>query len=97
MNARAEQAMQAASDAAGQYAQHVTVTGASAAGLGWLLDSTILSALGVLLAAIGTAATIYYRRRDDRRAQEMHEVKLARLQRGLDTDTAELDRHAGDR
>lgn len=98
---RAEHAMQAASDAAGQYAQHVTVTGASAAGLGWLLDSAVLSALGVLLAAIGTAATVYYRRRDDRRAQEMHEAKLARLKRGLDTDTADLPHddghHAGER
>lgn len=89
--------MQSASDAAAQHAYPLTVTGAGAAGLGWLLDSAVLSLAGVLLAAIGTAATIYYRRRDDRRAQEMHEAKLARLRRGLDTDTATLADDAGER
>ncbi|MBK9075447.1 MAG: hypothetical protein IPL77_10820 [Flavobacteriales bacterium] len=81
----------AASSAAPEVAPRVTTGGASAAALGWVLSNEVLGVIGVLIALAGWLTTWYYRRRDDRRAEQFHRVKLRRLQAGLDTDVAPLD------
>lgn len=82
---------QAASSAAPEVAPRVTTGGASAAALGWLLSNEMLGVMGVLVALAGWLTTWYYRRRDDKRAQQLHQAKMRRLQAGLDTDSVGLD------
>ena len=77
---------QAASSAAPEVAPRVTTGGASAAALGWVLSNVVLGVIGVLIALAGWLTTWYYRRRDDKRAEQFHRVKMRRLQAGLDTD-----------
>ena len=77
---------QAASSAAPGVAPRVTTGGASAAALGWVLSNEVLGVIGVLIALAGWLTTWYYRRRDDRRAEQLHQAKMRRLQAGLDTD-----------
>ena len=82
---------QAASSAAPEVAPRVTTGGASAAALGWVLSNEVLGVMGVLIAVAGWMTTWFYRRRDDRRAEQLHEVKMRRLRAGLDTDSGGLD------
>lgn len=82
---------QAASSAAPEVAPRVTTGGASAAALGWVLSNEVLGVIGVLIALAGWLTTWYYRRRDDKRAEQLHRVKMRRLQAGLDTDSGGLD------
>lgn len=82
---------QAASSAAPEVAPRVTTGGASAAALGWVLSNEVLGVIGVLIALAGWLTTWFYRRRDDRRAEQLHEVKMRRLRAGLDTDSGGLD------
>jgi hypothetical protein len=77
---------QAASSAAPEVAPRVTTGGASAAALGWVLSNEVLGVIGVLIALAGWLTTWYYRRRDDKRAEQLHQAKMRRLQAGLDTD-----------
>ena len=83
---------QAASSAAPEVAPRVTTGGASAAALGWVLSNEVLGVIGVLIALAGWMTTWFYRRRDDRRAEQFHRVKMRRLQAGLDTDSGGLDK-----
>lgn len=76
----------AASSAAQEVAPRVTTGGASAAALGWVLSNEVLGVIGVLIALAGWLTTWYYRRRDDKRAEQFHRVKMRRLRAGLDTD-----------
>lgn len=82
---------QAASSAAPEVAPRVTTGGASAAALGWLLSNEMLGVMGVLVALAGWLTTWYYRRRDDKRAEQLHQAKMRRLRAGLDTDSGGLD------
>ena len=82
---------QAASSAAPEVAPRVTTGGAGAAAIGWLLSNEVLGVMGVLIALAGWLTTWYYRRRDDKRAEQFHRVKMRRLQAGLDTDSGGLD------
>ena len=76
----------AIAQAASSAAPRVTTGGASAAALGWVLSNEVLGVIGVLIALAGWMTTWFYRRRDDRRAEQFHRVKMRRLQAGLDTD-----------
>lgn len=82
---------QAASSAAPEVAPRVTTGGAGAAALGWLLSNEVLGVMGVFIALAGWLTTWYYRRRDDKRAQQLHEAKMRRLRARLDTDSGGLD------
>lgn len=82
---------QAASSAAPEVAPRVTTGGAGAAAIGWLLSNEVLGVMGVLIAVAGWMTTWFYRRRDDRRAEQLHQAKMRRLQAGLDTDSGGLD------
>ena len=82
---------QAASSAAPEVAPRVTTGGAGAAAIGWLLSNEVLGVMGVLIAVAGWLTTWFYRRRDDRRADQLHQAKMRRLQAGLDTDSVGLD------
>ena len=82
---------QAASSAAPEVAPRVTTGGAGAAAIGWLLSNEVLGVMGVLIAVAGWLTTWFYRRRDDRRADQLHQAKMRRLQSGLDTDSVGLD------
>lgn len=82
---------QAASSAAPGVAPRVTTGGAGAAAMGWLLSNEVLGVIGVLIALAGWVTTWYYRRRDDKRAEQLHQAKMRRLQSGLDTDSVGLD------
>ena len=82
---------QAASSAAPEVAPRVTTGGAGAAAIGWVLSNEVLGVMGVLIAVAGWMTTWFYRRRDDRRAEQLHEVKMRRLRAGLDTDSGGLD------
>lgn len=82
---------QAASSAAPEVAPRVTTGGAGAAALGWLLSNEVLGVMGVFIALAGWLTTWYYCRRDDKRAQQLHEAKMRRLRAVLDTDSGGLD------
>lgn len=77
---------QAASSVASDMAPRVTTGGASAAALGWVLSNEMLGVIGVLIALAGWLTTFYYRRRDDLRAEELHQAQMRRLEAGMPED-----------
>ena len=82
----ADNRIHAIAQAASSAAPRVTTGGAGAAALGWVLSNEVLGVIGVLIALAGWLTTWYYRRRDDRRAEQLHQAKMRRLQAGRDTD-----------
>ena len=56
-----------------------TKAGASASVLGWLISQEGLAFVGAGVAIIGLGVNWYYKRKEDRRAQEEHDAKMREL------------------
>lgn len=56
--------------------------GAGGAITGGLLSSEMGVLVGILIGVIGGIVSWHYRRKEDKRRQEMHELKVAVLRRG---------------
>lgn len=81
-------------------AQKTAYAGAGAGLVGWLNSDIVFGVLGLLVAAVGTAVTVWCKldarkceqaraEVDEARKQEMHALRVAYLKRGI--DTGELD------
>ena len=60
-------------------AQKFTVAGGSTAVLGGLTANEIAAFTGALVAVLGLLVQWYYKRKDDRRQDELHRARLAEL------------------
>lgn len=76
-------------EALGAASSKVTVAGALTGFWGWLTASGTLGLMGVLIALGGMAVNWYYKREANRRFMLEHELRVARMRRGLD-DGCEL-------
>lgn len=70
---------QAAEATIAAVAQKITVAGGSTAVLGGLTANEIAAFTGALVAVIGLLVQWYYKRKDDRRQDELHRARLAEL------------------
>ena len=70
---------QAAEATIAAVAQKITVAGGSTAVLGGLTANEIAAFTGALVAVIGLLVQWYYKRKDDRRQDELHLARLAEL------------------
>lgn len=70
-----------------------TYGGAAVSGLGWFLSNEFFGLMGVLVAIIGLYVNIHFKRKANERAEREHELRVARLKRGLDgaTDLGKLE------
>lgn len=59
-------------------------TGAAIGGAGWILSSEGLAFCGLLMAALGTAVTVYVSLRRDRRDAREHQARMLLLQQQAD-------------
>jgi hypothetical protein len=100
MSPRVEAALHAASEAATAPAVKMSAASATvAAGAGWWTpDPALIALLGLGFTAATFAVNLWFGLRRNIRAEaeraeahEIHEIKLRRLQAGLDTDVAPLD------
>ena len=60
-------------------AQKVTYSGAGAAVLGGLSANEIAAFGGLLIAFLGWLVNLYYKRKENRRRDELHRARLAEL------------------
>lgn len=56
-----------------------TYFGASTGVIGWAASIDSLTWVGVALAILGFIVNFYYRMKEDRRAQQRHEIEMERL------------------
>lgn len=68
---------QAAEATIAAVAQKVTYSGAGAAVVGGLSANEIAAFGGLAIAFLGWLVNLYYKRKDDRRQEELHKVRLA--------------------
>lgn len=71
----------------GGAASKVTLAGAGITGWGWLASNEFLGLVGAVVAIGGLAVTWYYKREANQRHAAEHQLRMARLRRGLDSDT----------
>lgn len=57
--------------------------GAGTSVVGWALSSEGVALIGLVIAGIGVFIQWFYRRRQDRREQEEHDMRMARGRIGL--------------
>lgn len=57
----------------------ISIGGAAGAVGGWALDSGTAATLGVVIAGIGTLASLFYNWRRDRREQREHEARMREM------------------
>lgn len=55
--------------------------------LGWLVSSNAAILLGMIVGVVGMYVNWYYKHKADKRMTREHDLRVARLQRGMDTDT----------
>lgn len=79
MSQASQVSIDAAVAAAGSKA---TYAGAGGAGLGWLLSSEMGVLIGVIIGIAGLAVNFYFKRREDRRLSEEHELRMEALRNG---------------
>lgn len=65
--------------AASAAASKVTYAGAGASVFGWLASSEAVAIVGILAAIIGLAVNFYFKRREDKRQQELHAAQMRAL------------------
>jgi hypothetical protein len=53
--------------------------GAGTTLMGWLLSSEGTAAAGICIGVIGLLVQLYYKRKQDKREQEEHEMRMGRL------------------
>lgn len=71
----------------GGAANKVTLAGAGLSGWGWLASNEFLGLVGALVAIGGLVVTWYYKREANKRHAAEHQLRMARLRRGMDSDT----------
>lgn len=71
----------------GGAANKVALAGAGVTGWAWLASNEFLGLVGALVALGGLVVTWYYKREANKRHVEEHRWRVARLRRGLDSDT----------
>lgn len=71
----------------GGAANKVTLAGAGMTGWGWLASNEFLGLMGALVAVGGLVVTWYYKREANNRHADEHRLRMARLRRGMDSDT----------
>lgn len=71
----------------GGAANKVTLAGAGLSGWGWLASNESLGLVGALVAIGGLVVTWYYKREANKRHAAEHQLRMARLRRGMDSDT----------
>ncbi|WP_010465723.1 holin [Acidovorax radicis] len=71
----------------GGAANKVTLAGAGMTGWGWLASNEFLGLVGALVAVGGLVVTWYYKREANKRHADEHRLRMARLRRGMDSDT----------
>ena len=55
--------------------------------LGWIASSQAIGLLGIGIALLGALVNWYYKREANRRHADEHQLRMARLRRGMDSDT----------
>jgi hypothetical protein len=78
-------------DAAASVGMKTSVAGATVAGGAWAFSlNEVVAVLGLLAAVCGFFVSWYYKHKQNQRLQAIHDLRVARLQRG-GSDHAELD------
>lgn len=78
-------------DAAASAGMKTTVAGATVAGSAWVFSlNEAVAIIGLIAAVGGFFVSWYYKHKQDRRLQAIHDLRVARLKRG-GSDHAELD------
>lgn len=68
---------QAAEATIAAVAQKFTVGGGATAAYGGITANDLLAYVGAIVAVLGLVIQWYYKRKDDRRQEELHKVRLA--------------------
>lgn len=77
-------------EALGATGSKTIVTGAGLTSFGWITSNEFLGLVGAIVAVAGLAITWYYKREANRRHAREHELRMARLRRGMDTPDTDL-------
>lgn len=64
-----------------------TLAGAAMGGVGAFLASNLIGIAGVIVALLGVAVNLHYRRKANKRHELEHQLRMARLRKGMDSDT----------
>lgn len=65
----------------------VTTAGATTSVIGTFLINNMVGVIGLVIALIGYLTNAYYKHKAHERHAAEHELRMARLRRGMDTDT----------
>lgn len=65
----------------------VTTAGATTSVIGTFLINNMVGIIGLLIALAGYLTNAHYKRKASKRHEAEHELRMARLRRGMDTDT----------
>jgi len=74
-------------DALATAGSRTTGGGAVVGFLGWLASSQAIGLLGIGIALLGALVNWHYKREANRRHVAEHQLRMARLRRGMDSDT----------
>ncbi len=65
----------------------VTTAGAAGSVIGTFLINNMVGIIGLLIALAGYLTNAHYKRKANKRHVAEHELRMARLRRGMDSDT----------
>lgn len=77
-------------EALGATGSKTIVTGAGLTSFGWITSNEFLGLVGAVVAVAGLVITWYYKREANLRHAREHELRMARLRRGMDTPDTDL-------
>ncbi|MDZ7863019.1 holin [Acidovorax sp.] len=77
-------------DALGATGSKTIAAGAGLTSFGWITSNEFLGLVGAIVAVAGLAITWYYKREANRRHAREHELRMARLRRGMETPDTDL-------
>ncbi len=83
-------------EALGATGSKTIVTGAGLTSFGWITSNEFLGLVGAIVAVAGLVITWYYKREANRRHAREHELRMARLRRGMDTPDTDLAEQGAD-
>jgi uncharacterized membrane protein len=83
-------------EALGATGSKTIVTGAGLTSFGWITSNEFLGLVGAVVAIAGLVITWYYKREANRRHAREHELRMARLRRGMDTPNTDLAEQGAD-
>lgn len=64
-----------------------TLAGAAVGGIGAFMASNFVGIAGLVIALAGLAVNLYYRAKANKRHELEHQLRVARLRKGMDSDT----------